>query len=50
MTLIRDKVSRGDWKSHMGGSQSLFVNAATWGLMITGKLVAVNSEQSLSKR
>ena len=47
--LIRDKVSRGDWKSHMGGSQSLFVNAATWGLMITGKLVAVNSEQSLSK-
>ena len=46
--LIRDKVSRGDWKSHMGGSQSLFVNAATWGLMITGKLVAVNSEQSLS--
>ncbi|MGZ0843324.1 hypothetical protein ACXKGW_29830 [Klebsiella pneumoniae subsp. pneumoniae] len=23
----------------MGGSQSLFVNAATWGLMITGKLV-----------
>ena len=45
--LIRDR-SRGDWKSHMGGSQSLFVNAATWGLMITGKLVAVNSEQSLS--
>src|SRR3546814_16281852 len=33
----------------MGGSQSLFVNAATWGLMLTGKLVAVNSEQSLSK-
>ncbi|CAM4395967.1 trifunctional transcriptional regulator/proline dehydrogenase/L-glutamate gamma-semialdehyde dehydrogenase [Bordetella tumbae] len=47
--LIRDKISRGDWRSHMGGSQSLFVNAATWGLMLTGKLVAVNSEQSLSK-
>lgn len=47
--LIRDKVARGDWKSHMGGAQSLFVNAATWGLMITGKLVAVSSEQSLSK-
>ncbi|OZI32739.1 trifunctional transcriptional regulator/proline dehydrogenase/L-glutamate gamma-semialdehyde dehydrogenase [Bordetella genomosp. 1] len=47
--LIRDKVARGDWKSHMGGSQSLFVNAATWGLMITGKLVAVSSEQSLSR-
>ncbi|KAK51098.1 trifunctional transcriptional regulator/proline dehydrogenase/L-glutamate gamma-semialdehyde dehydrogenase [Bordetella bronchiseptica] len=47
--LIRDKIAHGDWRSHMGGSQSLFVNAATWGLMITGKLVAVSSEQSLSK-
>ncbi|WP_028355835.1 trifunctional transcriptional regulator/proline dehydrogenase/L-glutamate gamma-semialdehyde dehydrogenase [Bordetella petrii] len=47
--LIRDKIARGDWRSHMGGSQSLFVNAATWGLMLTGKLVAVNSEQSLSR-
>ena len=28
--LIRDKISRGDWKAHMGESQSLFVNAATW--------------------
>ena len=46
--LIRDKIARGDWKSHTGGRQSLFVNAATWGLMITGKLVAVNSEQGLS--
>jgi RHH-type proline utilization regulon transcriptional repressor/proline dehydrogenase/delta 1-pyrroline-5-carboxylate dehydrogenase len=47
--LIRDKVARGDWKSHLGtGRQSLFVNAATWGLMLTGKLVAVNSEQGLS--
>ncbi|NOL50337.1 trifunctional transcriptional regulator/proline dehydrogenase/L-glutamate gamma-semialdehyde dehydrogenase [Pelistega europaea] len=46
--LIRDKISHGDWKSHMGGSPSMFVNAATWGLMITGKLVAVNSEKNLS--
>ncbi|MFV9474509.1 trifunctional transcriptional regulator/proline dehydrogenase/L-glutamate gamma-semialdehyde dehydrogenase [Advenella sp. RU8] len=46
--LIRDKLSHGDWKSHMGGSSSVFVNAATWGLMLTGKLVAVNSEQNLS--
>ena len=46
--LIRDKISRGDWKSHLGGSPSLFVNAATWGLMLTGKLVSVNSEKSLS--
>ncbi|HEY0294968.1 MAG TPA: trifunctional transcriptional regulator/proline dehydrogenase/L-glutamate gamma-semialdehyde dehydrogenase [Bordetella sp.] len=46
--LIRDKIAHGDWKSHTGGRQSLFVNAATWGLMLTGKLVAVNSEQGLS--
>ena len=46
--LIRDKISRGDWKSHMGGSPSLFVNAATWGLMLTGKLVSISSEKSLS--
>ena len=46
--LIRDKVSNGDWKSHLGESPSVFVNAATWGLMLTGKLVGVSSEQSLS--
>lgn len=47
--LIRDKISHGNWRSHVGESPSLFVNAATWGLMLTGKLVSVNSEQSLSK-
>lgn len=46
--LIRDKISHGDWKSHMGGSPSLFVNAATWGLMLTGKLVSISSEKTLS--
>lgn len=46
--LIRDKISHGDWKSHMGGSPSMFVNAATWGLMLTGKLVSISSEKSLS--
>src|SRR5271154_3068080 len=46
--LIRDKLSPGDWRSHVGHSPSLFVNAATWGLVLTGKLVATNSEQGLS--
>ncbi|MCY0389154.1 trifunctional transcriptional regulator/proline dehydrogenase/L-glutamate gamma-semialdehyde dehydrogenase [Robbsia sp. Bb-Pol-6] len=46
--LIRDKISRGNWKSHVGNAPSMFVNAATWGLMLTGKLVATNSETSLS--
>ena len=47
--LIRDKISRGDWHSHVGQSSSLFVNAATWGLVLTGKLVTTSSEQSLSR-
>ena len=46
--LIRDKLSRGDWRSHLGQSPSLFVNAATWGLLITGGLVATRSEEGLA--
>jgi RHH-type proline utilization regulon transcriptional repressor/proline dehydrogenase/delta 1-pyrroline-5-carboxylate dehydrogenase len=45
--LIADKISKGDWKKHLGESPSLFVNAATWGLLITGKLVASSSEKGL---
>lgn len=45
--LIRDKISRGQWDAHLGKSPSLFVNAATWGLLLTGKLVATHSEGSL---
>src|SRR5260221_5066956 len=41
--LIRDKISKGDWRAHLGASHSVFVNAATWGLMITGKLVSTHS-------
>jgi len=37
--LIRDKVAGGDWRSHWGGGKSLFVNAATWGLVVTGTLM-----------
>ena len=45
--LIADKISRGDWKKHLGESPSLFVNAATWGLLVTGKLVSSSSEKGL---
>jgi len=45
--LIRDKISHGDWRSHLGGSPSLFVNAATWGLLLTGKLVAIHDHGAL---
>lgn len=46
--LIRDKISNGNWQSHIGRSASLFVNAATWGLLFTGKLVSTHNEASLS--
>ncbi len=46
--LIRDKISRGDWRSHVGRSPSLFVNAAAWGLVLTGKLTSTSSEKGLS--
>ncbi|TCW00060.1 trifunctional transcriptional regulator/proline dehydrogenase/L-glutamate gamma-semialdehyde dehydrogenase [Biostraticola tofi] len=46
--LIRDKISSGNWQTHLGRSQSVFVNAATWGLLFTGKLTATHSEASLS--
>ena len=47
--LIRDKISTADWQAHVGNSPSLFVNAATWGLLITGKLTATTSEGGLTK-
>ena len=45
--LIRDKIGRGDWHQHVGRSPSLFVNAASWGLLLTGKLVATHSEGAM---
>jgi RHH-type proline utilization regulon transcriptional repressor/proline dehydrogenase/delta 1-pyrroline-5-carboxylate dehydrogenase len=45
--LIADKISKGDWAKHLGESPSLFVNAATWGLLITGKLVSSSSQNGL---
>jgi RHH-type proline utilization regulon transcriptional repressor/proline dehydrogenase/delta 1-pyrroline-5-carboxylate dehydrogenase len=46
--LIRDKIAQGQWHAHLGKSPSLFVNATTWGLLITGQLVSTHSEAGLS--
>lgn len=46
--LIRDKISDGDWKSHLGDGRSLFVNAATWGLVVTGKLTGSVNDAGLA--
>ena len=40
--LIRDKLASADWQSHLGASSSLLVNASTWGLMLTGRLMALD--------
>jgi RHH-type transcriptional regulator, proline utilization regulon repressor / proline dehydrogenase / delta 1-pyrroline-5-carboxylate dehydrogenase len=37
--LISDKLSKGQWSAHLGNSDSLFVNASAWGLLLTGGLV-----------
>ncbi len=45
--LIRDKIADGDWRSHIGDGRSLFVNAATWGLVVTGKLTGSVNDAGL---
>ncbi len=46
--LIRDKINQGNWKEHVGQSSLMFVNAAAWGLMLTGKLMETPKQTSLS--
>ncbi|HZT52271.1 MAG TPA: bifunctional proline dehydrogenase/L-glutamate gamma-semialdehyde dehydrogenase PutA, partial [Stellaceae bacterium] len=43
--LIRDKLAPADWARHLGHSPSLFVNASTWALMLTGRLVHAPAAQ-----
>ena len=40
--LIAEKLATGDWSSHSGKSESLFVNASTWGLMLTGGILELD--------
>jgi RHH-type proline utilization regulon transcriptional repressor/proline dehydrogenase/delta 1-pyrroline-5-carboxylate dehydrogenase len=37
--LIAEQLATGDWSAHSGRSESLFVNASTWGLMLTGGIL-----------
>ena len=46
--LIKDKLTQADWEKHLGHSHSLFVNASTWGLMLTGKLIRFEEESMSS--
>ena len=40
--LIAEKLATGDWSAHAGRSESLFVNASTWGLMLTGGILELD--------
>ena len=40
--LIADKLTSAKWQDHLGTSDSLFVNASTWGLMLTGRLLQLD--------
>ena len=44
--LIRDKIAVADWQSHLGHSGSIFVNASTWALMLTGRLLRPDHHQA----
>ncbi len=48
--LIADKLGDADWESHIGRSSSVLVNASTWGLMLTGKLVTLSESTSANFR
>jgi RHH-type proline utilization regulon transcriptional repressor/proline dehydrogenase/delta 1-pyrroline-5-carboxylate dehydrogenase len=48
--LIADKLGEADWESHLGRSSSIMVNASTWGLMLTGKLVGLSESSQTSFR
>jgi RHH-type proline utilization regulon transcriptional repressor/proline dehydrogenase/delta 1-pyrroline-5-carboxylate dehydrogenase len=40
--LIRDKIGGSDWGSHLNRSKSLFINASTWALMLSGRVVTLD--------
>ncbi|HXJ00824.1 MAG TPA: bifunctional proline dehydrogenase/L-glutamate gamma-semialdehyde dehydrogenase PutA [Micropepsaceae bacterium] len=40
--LIRDKIAGHSWERHLGHSQSLFVNASTWALMLSGHVIGIS--------
>jgi RHH-type proline utilization regulon transcriptional repressor/proline dehydrogenase/delta 1-pyrroline-5-carboxylate dehydrogenase len=45
--LIRDKIGPVEWERHLGASDSLFVNASTWALMLTGRLMRGPGQRAL---
>ena len=46
--LIEDTFATGNWKQHLGTSESSLVNASTWALMLTGQVLTLDEGESLS--
>ena len=46
--FIKDRLGVADWKSHLKNSDSVFVNASTWGLMFTGKVIGLPDTENTS--
>lgn len=46
--LIAEKIGEGAWGKHLGHSDSMFVNASTWGLMLTGRVVKLRDAKGAS--
>lgn len=42
--LIADKLAPHDWSAHLGQADTVWVNAATWGLLLTGRVTALSEE------
>ncbi|MBL8396723.1 MAG: bifunctional proline dehydrogenase/L-glutamate gamma-semialdehyde dehydrogenase PutA [Candidatus Accumulibacter sp.] len=42
--LIRDKIGHTEWEKRLGASHSTFVNAGTWALMLTGRIVTLDND------
>jgi RHH-type proline utilization regulon transcriptional repressor/proline dehydrogenase/delta 1-pyrroline-5-carboxylate dehydrogenase len=45
--LIQDKLTEADWSAHRAQSDSMFVNATTWALMLTGKVLSAEKSESV---
>ncbi|NGO50210.1 bifunctional proline dehydrogenase/L-glutamate gamma-semialdehyde dehydrogenase PutA [Allomesorhizobium camelthorni] len=46
--LIQDKIAPHDWSAHSGGSSSIFVNASTWALMLTGRVLDDEDDEGIA--
>ncbi len=44
--LIADKIADADWQAHLGQSDSIFVNASTWALMLTGRVIRLEESDT----